>query len=105
MNNIRRVALLFAVITPVHAAPITYNINFNTGSGIAPVSGGFTYDGSTSTFTSFTVIWDGMTFDFTRPLRAGLDTCGVPQTEAGEFQLLMGDLIMHIGQQLERGCR
>ncbi len=33
------------------------------GVGIAPTAGSFTYDNTTNQFTSFTVVWDGLTFD------------------------------------------
>ena len=58
-------ALAFAALIPGMAAPITYNINFTTTTGIAPTSGVFTYDAATTTFTSFIVLWNGITLDFT----------------------------------------
>jgi len=42
----------------------TYTINF-TGSGLLPTAGSFTYDPDTYTFSSFLVVWDGLTFDLT----------------------------------------
>jgi len=47
------------------ASPITYNINFTTTSGLAPTSGSFIYDASTTTFSNFIVVWDTDSFDFT----------------------------------------
>ena len=62
------VLLLFvATVAPnVHATDVTtdYTISFTTTSGSpAPTSGQFVYDDTTSQFMSFTVVWDGITFD------------------------------------------
>jgi hypothetical protein len=40
----------------------SFTIDFTTG-GLAPTAGSFNYDGVT--FSAFTVVWDGFTFDFT----------------------------------------
>jgi hypothetical protein len=58
--------LLFIGTHSVLASPVPYTMDFNLSSGsILPTSGSFTYDSSTSTFTSFDVEWDGDTFDLT----------------------------------------
>jgi hypothetical protein len=45
---------------------VAYTIDFSlTQDGPLPTSGSFDYDSSTSTFTSFDVVWDGDTFDLT----------------------------------------
>ena len=55
--------LLFIGTHSVLASPVPYTMDFNLSSGsILPTSGSFTYDSSTSTFTSFDVEWDGDTF-------------------------------------------
>ena len=47
----------------------TYTINFAGGTTfpnvgtVAPTAGSFTYDADTTTFTAFSVIWDGFTFN------------------------------------------
>src|ERR1700674_1217155 len=58
--------LIVAIGAPhAHADTITdYAISF-TGTGTLPTSGSFAYDTTTNQFTSFTAIWDGLTFDFT----------------------------------------
>jgi hypothetical protein len=60
-------ALLLATAgLPAVAAPVLYTIHFSLtlGSGL-PTSGSFYYDSSTSTFSSFVVVWNGDTFDLT----------------------------------------
>lgn len=59
---------LFALVgvLPALADPIQYTIDFTLTQGSPlPTSGSFIYDSSTSTFTSFDVVWDGDTFDLT----------------------------------------
>ena len=87
-------ALAFAAMQPGMAAPITYNINFTTTSGIAPTSGSFTYDAATTTFTAFTVLWNSATINFTSAANINSPS---PQacnpgsnTPAGNFQLMAG---------------
>ncbi len=41
----------------------TYSIDF-AGGDLEPTYGSFTIDGTTDQFTSFTVVWDGLTFNF-----------------------------------------
>jgi hypothetical protein len=59
--------LLLAVgALPALGAPVLYTIHFNLTLGSTlPTSGSFYYDSSTSTFTSFIVVWNGDTFDLT----------------------------------------
>jgi hypothetical protein len=47
------------------AAPILYDINFTTTSGVAPTAGSFLYDSVTETFSGFIVDWNGVTLDLT----------------------------------------
>ena len=58
--------LLTIAPLPALAAPALYTIHFTLtlGSGL-PASGSFSYDPSTSTFSSFVVVWNGDTFDLT----------------------------------------
>jgi hypothetical protein len=48
------------------ASPIPYNINF-TGGSPNPTAGSFIYDADSPLFTSFTVIWQGISFDLSAP--------------------------------------
>lgn len=54
-----------ALADPIDLA--SYTINFTAGggtlAGLLPTAGAFTYDPDTSTFTSFGVTWDGISFD------------------------------------------
>ena len=50
---------------PALAAPTLYTIHFTLTSGSIPASGSFSYDPSTSTFSSFVVVWNGDTEDLT----------------------------------------
>jgi len=63
------VCLMFWPQPAVADTMTTYTINFTTTSGIAPTSASYTWDvppGSvTGYFTSFQVVWDGVTFDMT----------------------------------------
>lgn len=43
------------------AGPISYSISF-TGTGTLPTSGSFVYDSTTSRFTNFLVVWNGLSF-------------------------------------------
>ena len=52
------------------AAPILYNINFTATNGPTPTAGSFFYDATTETFTSFTVISNGITYDLTSEAQA-----------------------------------
>jgi hypothetical protein len=47
------------------ATPIEYTINFSLISGTEPTAGSFTYDSATTTFTNFTVTWDGLVWNLT----------------------------------------
>ena len=47
------------------AGPVSYTIDFTTASGVAPTSGSFDFDATSSTFTDFMVDWHGIAFDFT----------------------------------------
>jgi hypothetical protein len=53
-------SLTFAFLGATSALADT--ISF-TGTGLLPTSGSFTYDNTTTQFTSFQVVWDGITFD------------------------------------------
>jgi hypothetical protein len=58
--------LLFIGTGSALAAPVHYTIQFSLTSGSTlPTSGSFDYDSSTSTFTSFDVVWNSDTFDLT----------------------------------------
>jgi len=72
------------------ASPITYNINFTTTSGLAPASGSFTYDASTTTFSNFSVVWDTISFpDLTFIANTEGGDCGAnPSTPAIAFLFL-----------------
>ncbi len=61
------IPLLLALATlPAAASSSYYTIAFSlTSSAPLPTSGGFFYDASTSTFSSFDVSWDGDSFDLT----------------------------------------
>lgn len=63
--------LFVALGLPVFAST-TYDISFmetlEQFGGTAPSAGSFTYDGST--FTNFTVTWEGLTFDLTAAANA-----------------------------------
>jgi hypothetical protein len=72
-----------------HAAPILYNIGFSGGSP-NPTSGSFTYDASTTQFTSFVVTWDGATFDLTSAANAPAGNGGCTATSAQFFSILTG---------------
>jgi Tol biopolymer transport system component len=52
--------------------PISYRINFTTLDGTAPTSASFTYDphAPSNPFSSFTVTWEGKTFDLTNSANA-----------------------------------
>ncbi len=61
-------ALLALMIAPnVHAdLTTTYTIHFSlVGGGPLPTSGSFVYDSTTNQFLSFTVQWNGLTYDLT----------------------------------------
>jgi hypothetical protein len=61
------VAVLFAAIGAPHAQAdvmTNYTISFS-GTGTLPTSGSFTYDSTTPAFSSFIVVWDGLTFNLT----------------------------------------
>jgi hypothetical protein len=55
------------------ASPVTYNIAFTSAIGLLPTSGGFIYDSANaaSPFSSFVVVWDGITFDLTSVANTG----------------------------------
>jgi hypothetical protein len=79
------------------AGPVSYQINFTTTSGTAPATGTFTYNSSLalgSQFTSFTVTWDALTFNFASNANAGgavVGTlCGTSPTSATVFAWLTG---------------
>lgn len=78
-----RLLLLATFIVPLAMADLadstTYTIQFIgvPANGILPTAGGFTYDPDTATFSSFLVIWDGITFDLTSAANAP-DISGFP---------------------------
>jgi hypothetical protein len=58
-------AALFAA-APAHPSPIHYDISFTGGlPGPIPTAGSFDYDPASPSFTNFSVIWNGLTFDLT----------------------------------------
>ncbi len=66
------------------AAPILYNINFTTTSGIAPTAGSFTYDSAIPlSFTSFIVQWNSFSFDLTSTANAPFleASCATPSPD------------------------
>ena len=88
--------LLALCVVRAVASPINYTIDFTLTSGSPqPISGGFSYDSSTSTFTSFDVVWDGDTFHLTASANATgftstTDPCYSGSTTGAQqvFQLL-----------------
>jgi len=58
------IVCLTLIAASTATAASSYEINFS-GSNPLPTSGTFTYDPTTATFSDFTVIWDGLTFDLT----------------------------------------
>lgn len=62
-------SVTFLAAVHAHAAPTLYNINFVLSSGTpgapAPTSGTFLYDPAGPAFSSFSVIWNGISFDLT----------------------------------------
>jgi len=79
--------LLAAFGSPVAMAdPMPYTINFSGPSGtLLPTAGTFTYDADTSVFSSFLVIWDGISFDLTASANA-------PSTSGVSFPSCVGSL-------------
>jgi hypothetical protein len=69
----RNILLLGLICGTAFAGPITYDFNFAVTGGFAPTSGSFTYDASAASnpFSSFEVVWDGVTFDFTASANSG----------------------------------
>ena len=67
--------LIFALSFPApgaHADSITNGtINFTVDNGSPTPTGSFVFDNTTSTFTSFTVDWDGAVFNFASILTLG----------------------------------
>lgn len=55
---------LAGAVSPATASPVLYNITFTATEGEAPTAGSFLYDPGTSTFSDFTVTWNGIVFDF-----------------------------------------
>jgi len=57
--------LLATAALPAWTSPVEYGINFSLASGgPLPTSGSFSYEPSTSTFSSFEVVFAGFTFNF-----------------------------------------
>lgn len=70
LPNCRWILGALLAVAPLDAGPIQYSINFTATLGTAPTNGSFFYDASApvgSQFSSFTVTWDGIQFDLTRP--------------------------------------
>ena len=69
-------ALSLAVFSPTaHADAITDGtLTFTVGFGGPTPTGSFVYDDTTNTWTSFTVDWDGVVFDFGVPLNGSKTT-------------------------------
>src|SRR5260370_40634358 len=68
VSSLLGVALLMLSTTAALADSIdvmTYNINFTQPFTTDVLSGSFTYDADTATFSNFTVNVNGSTFDFT----------------------------------------
>jgi hypothetical protein len=63
-----RLILLASLAAPMAMADladqVAYNITF-TGIGVLPAAGSFIYDPDTTTFSSFFVTWDNISFDLT----------------------------------------
>jgi hypothetical protein len=59
-------AVFMAICAPYAHADSTIDgtLNFTVSSGSPTPSGSFVFDNTTSTFTSFTVDWDGAVFNF-----------------------------------------
>jgi hypothetical protein len=93
--------LLTVAVLPALATPVYYTIDFSLIAGtpaVAPTSGSFDYDASTQTFTGFSVVWNGLTYDMTAAANAptifgpyGAPACiGGLTGGAASFQLLTG---------------
>jgi hypothetical protein len=71
--------LMFIGESRALGAAMPYTINFTPLFGTLPTSGSFDYDSSTSTFTNFSVVSDGFSFDLTgvanSPLIVGTVPC------------------------------
>jgi hypothetical protein len=83
--------LLGIAAGPAAATTLSYVIDF-TGTN-APTSASFTYNSTTSTFTNFSIVWDGHTFSLTgsanSPVINGTDPClGGSTGGAATFKLL-----------------
>jgi hypothetical protein len=83
MKKVYRLGWLIGGLLLASTAYATsYTIQFTTLQGTAPASGGFTYSTTpTPSFSAFTVVWDGITFDLTSgPLSVNDNTqsrCGL----------------------------
>lgn len=78
---------LFAVCAS--AVPIQYNIAFSGGTP-NPTAGSFTYDASTTTFSAFSVTWEGLNFDLTISANNPGGANGCTATPAQLFSVLAG---------------
>jgi len=83
---------LAGAVASLSASPILYDFTF-TGGSITP-TGSFDYDplATTNPFSSFVVISDGFTFDFTSLANGQTSTgCGGSTGPQGMFNALIGD--------------
>lgn len=83
--------LLVIAAAPAAATTLSYVIDFEGAN--APTSASFTYNSTTSTFTNFSIVWDGHTFTLTgsanSPVLNGTDPClGGSTGGAATFKLL-----------------
>ncbi len=92
------VAVLCLVFALCFAAPNAHadsltdgTINFTVTSGSPTPTGSFVFDNTTSTFTSFTVDWDGLVFDFTALANNLSATTIIGCASAGVFTFLVND--------------
>jgi hypothetical protein len=111
--RLARAALFLAIFSSAaHANLITDGTLTFTGGSPTP-TGSFVYDDTTNTWTSFTVGWDGVVFDFGAALNGSKTTlaafnaipaswCGeAPQEQQGTLCTAAGSF--NIGSQIEIG--
>ena len=86
------VALLLLTTAVARADSFTDGtINFNVTAGSPTPTGSFAFDNTTDSFTSFTVNWDGHTFDFASSANGLSATTISGCTSAGVFTYLVND--------------
>jgi hypothetical protein len=87
--SLARFLMIGVFAASLYASPIQYNIAFSGGSP-TPTSGSFTYDDSTTQFSSFLVSWHGATFDLTISANSPLGSNGCTATTAQLLMILTG---------------